>query len=75
MFVGIFGRMCAYVLCIPSACRAQKSASYFRELGLEICCIVPYVHWETTLDYRTQSTDRFLNEVMVAKPSSHANVL
>lgn len=32
--------MCAYVLCIPSACRAQKSASYFRELGLEICCIV-----------------------------------
>jgi hypothetical protein len=33
------------------------------------------VYWETTLDYKTQSTDIFSNEVIVAKPSSTAKVL
>lgn len=62
--------MYAYVLCIPSTYRAQKSALDLKELGLTICCVVPYVPWKTTLDYRTQTADKFSNKVIVIKPST-----
>jgi hypothetical protein len=64
--------MFVHVICIPLACRVQKSALDFKELGLKICCVVPCRCWETTLDYKIQISDRISNEVMVAYPSSVA---
>lgn len=75
MFVGTFGWVCAYVLCNPSTCRAQKSTFDFKEMRLKICCVDPNVRWETTLDYRTQTADPFSNEAIVAKPSCTVKVL